>query len=209
MASTVNGSDNTVNWLSISSGIAGLLEGTANPTSCPLPINGAVIQPTQAVDAVLKICDTTNGLTLTGLQVYQGGEDSVNCQNQAHDIHLAGDFALGTVPGLQAFTIKGGCYDVTISGVVHQHGTYSTVTIGEWSDQFQGTTHDVDLSGLTMSDGTPIIVVMAQSDNVKLPPGAKVLFWASLELKAYVTFKGLVRDVLRIPVGTPGPSWLP
>ncbi len=208
MASTLTNSDKQLNYLSVSNGIAGLWEGGPNATSCPLPVNSQVIQPTGPCDATLKICDSTNGLTLAGIQVYQGLQDSVNLQNQAHDITLAGDFALGSTPGLQAFTIKGGCYNVTISGVIHQHGTYADVTIGEWSDQFQGPTHDLDLTGLKMADGSPIKVVMAQSSGVKLPASPTVLFWKSVELKAYVWFKGLVRRILRIPAGTSGPSWL-
>lgn len=208
MASTLTNSDHQLNYLSISSGIAGLWEGGPDAQPCPLPVDGQIIQPTNICDASLKICDSTQGLTLTGIQVYQGLMDSLNCQNQAHDLVLQGDFALGDSPGLQALTIKGGCYNIKISGVIHQAGTYSDCTINEWSDQCLTPAHDIDLTGLTMSNGQSVRIVAANLTNVKLPLGAKILLFKSLELKVYVWIKGLVRKILHIPVGVSGPSWL-
>jgi hypothetical protein len=147
-------------------------------------------------------------MTLSGIQVYQGDQDSVNLQNLAHNISLQGDFALGTTSGLQAFTIKGGVYNIAINGVIHQHGSYCDVCVGEWSDQSYNDTSNVVVN-LTATDGKVVKVIARYGCGLTLQGACKRDIIGSIELTAYWWIKWLARKVTGVKVGTSGPSWLP
>lgn len=222
---TLDGTDIQQNLISISSGIASFGAGGSNPQWIPTLPSPLIIDPSHlfiplpsgysdsptGYDASLKVSDNTSNLTITGAWVCQGYEDSLNLNDHASSNHLAGDWSTTGAPGLRVITVKGGSSSNVIAGVIHQHGTSEDVKVGDWSDQSYDTSSINDLSGLSMSDSSPITIVLGRAAGTILPPKAKVLFWKSLGLKAYWWAKWLSRSIpgFRIPVGTPGPSWLP
>lgn len=223
--STLNGSDTQQNCVSISSGIASFGAGGPNPQWIPTLPYPLVINPAAlfiplpsgystspaAYDAMLKVSDNTSNLTLTGVSVAQGYQDSLNLNNHASSNHIAGDFAVSGPAGLRVITVKGGSSNNVIAGVIHQHGISEDLKIGDWSDQSYGLSTSNDLSGLKMADGSPVTVVIGRATGTKLPGNCKILLWSSLGLKAYFWFKWAVRQIppWRTPVGTVGPNWLP
>lgn len=222
--STLAGNDTQSNAVSISSGIASFGAGGPNPQWIPTLPSPLVINPAAlfiplpsgyttnpaSYDAILKVSDNTNDLTLASVSLAQGFEDSLNLNNHACGNHIQGDFAVSGPAGLRVITIKGGSSSNVIAGVIHQHGTSEDVKLGDWSDETYDSSTSNDLSGLTMADGSPVTVVVGRATGTKLPAKVKVLFWKSLLLKGYWWFKWTVRHTppWRTPVGTPGPSWL-
>lgn len=224
-ATTVTGTDSQLNAFSATPGGCGVGIGGPNPISLPanaFPADGiydpsnpkAQLQlganPTTpaSYDAILKLADGLTGQTLIGVRVAQGHEDSVNLQNGATSLTVKGDFSVSGPAGLRVVTIKGGSSHNVIAGVIHQAGTTGTIRLGDWSDQNYGVSTANDLSGLSMADGSKVSVVLGHTSGTVLGSNCKVDWVASIELKAYWLFKRLVRIVLRVPLGTSGPSWL-
>lgn len=226
---TQNGTDVQQNLISISSGICSFGEGGPAPFNLPGLPTPLVIDPAnlwfllptgyttnpQTYDASLKIGDNTKGWTLTGISVVQGFQDSLNLNNGASSNHIAGDIAVGTVPGLRAITIKGGSCNNTVTCSIHQAGTSETIKLGDWSDQSYASSTGNDLSGTVMSDGSKVSVVIGRASSNKLPANHQILWLDSAGLICYWWFKRLVRLIPYvngtkgiIPLGTPGPSWL-
>lgn len=221
--STLNGTDIQSNAVSISSGIVSFGAGGVNPQWIPILPSPLIIDPAAlfiplpsgysvnpaTYDAILKVSDNTSNLTLTGVSVAQGYQDSLNLNNHASSNHIVGDFAMSGPAGLRVITIKGGSSNNVIAGVIHQAGTSETVKLGDWSDQSYDLSTNNDLSGLVMADGSPVTVAVGRATSTKLPANCKVLWVTSIELKLYWWVKWLARKITGIKVGQIGPSWLP
>jgi hypothetical protein len=223
MSDTVTGTDAQFNFFSVTPGGSGI--GSGGPNPMPLPAGTwpkeQIFDPSFAYtdltvapnptspasyDSILKIADGA-AVSAENIEVAQGHEDALNIQNQSGPVSLRGNFGYGRAPGLRIIAIKGGCHDIVLQGTIYQRGTRTDVEIGDWSDQSIAPSVNIDASGLIAFDGKPVRVVIARGRKVKL--GANKRDWLlSLETLAYWWFKRAVRAVLRIPVGTSGPSWL-
>jgi hypothetical protein len=210
MATTVTGTDTQFNYFSISGGKMAIGDGGPDPVQVAALPSPAYFQPANpgAYDAILKISDGTAGLAISGASISQGHEDSLNLNNAASDITVAGGFSSQGNPGLRVITVKGGCKNVTISGTIHQHGTDADVVLGDWSDENAAASSVVNLSGLYMVDESRVSVIVGHCAWPKLGPQLKVDWAGTVKIKAYWWFKRAVRAVLRIPIGQSGPTWL-
>ncbi len=177
-----------LNYLSCSKGVWQAYAGTDHAeAAAPLPSYGGVVRPMvpSEWDAVLKIADGTSGLNLTGLEVAQGRENSIDCNSLVHDCSFEGDFGVDGGEGQQVITTKGGCYRVRYAGVVHSSGNIADVVCAAWSDQSHALTTDIDYSGLTHVSGRPLTFVLSRCRRVKLPPRALVLWPKSVGYELY------------------------
>lgn len=153
------------------------------------------------------------GIKLSDVNFSQGRENSVDINNGANNIELSGHFGRLDINNSEAFipdqviTIKGGSKNVIVRGIIHSHGDRCEIQIGNWSDQSYDNSTNITLD-LTSSDGKPVIVQVGHAKNVTLLGDCKLDKWGSLKLKAYWWLKRIVRAVMRIPVGTKGPSWM-
>lgn len=174
------------NLLSCSEGIWQAYSGTpdAEPAD-PLYDGGEVgtARP-QDWDAILKVSRTPS-LRLARLQVQQGRENALDCNNRCSDCVLDGDWGVGGGLGDQVITTKGGCQRMTYSGTVHSEGRNGHIVCGQWSDQSHDLSTDIDYSQLRHVTGKPLTFVLVRCARVKLPPGGKVLWVRSLLNRAY------------------------
>ena len=205
---TLNGTDTQQNYFSLSAVVCTIGAGGPDPAQTTLPSPLVFDPPSpQSYDAILKIGDGAGGFNWSGLKVAQGYQDSVNLNNDAHDISLSGDFAVDGGSGLRVITIKGGSTGIKISGTIHTASGKIYVKLGDWSDQTYDISKGVDLTGLFSANGQPVYVILGHVSNVTLGT-CKVDWIKSVELKCYFWFKWAVRKLMRIPVGTSGPKWL-
>ena len=179
------------NFISCSEGIWQKYAGTDVAEPCaPLQSHGGRVDTATPGDwdAMLKVSHTT-GLTLTGLEVAQGRENSLDLNNRCSDISLEGDWGWGDSgvgTGDQVITVKGGCQRIAISGAVFSRGKNAAVVIGAWSDQSHDCSTDLDFTGLRSAHADqPLTFILARCKRVKLPEGAKVLRWKSLGYSCY------------------------
>lgn len=159
---------------------------------------------------ILKTSGNINPISFDGAVIGQGHENSIDINNRCHDItHTNATIGVNGPNGDQVITLKGGSRNIKISGIVHSRGTRQKVDvdIGNWSDQSYDNTQGVTFD-LKHVDGKPINVRIGRAVNVTLLGDCKKMVFASLLLKCYWWFKWAVRKVLKIPVGTKGPSWL-
>lgn len=175
------------NYFSISAGTYQWYAGTPKAQPADYAPDPFVLLPEspQSWDAIAKLCDGTSGIHLNGVQIAQGRENALDLNNGAHDIALVGEYGVGGGQGDQVITVKGGCHDIVIHGVIHSAGRTAHVTIGSWSDQCHEQSHHLDFSHLTHSGPGPLTFVLARCHHVKLPEGAKVLRLKSLGLSCY------------------------
>ncbi len=176
------------NYLSWSGDTLQWYLGTDHPEPCPR-------LPMQVFPSDLTEWDSTLKVSINpDVHIYVEGIAAAQCRENALDInHSHGVtfkralFGRRGEVGEQVITIKGGSTGVVLSGTIGSKGTNATVVLGQWSDQSTAASRDIDLSGLSTLDGSPITVIMVRVDRktVKLPPGAKVLFWKSLGYTAY------------------------
>lgn len=186
------------NWLSWSGDTLQLYLGTDHPEICPrVPAQAIPPDPTEW-DSALKISLDA------GVHVYVENITAAQCRENVLDInHSHGVTFKNTIfgrsgeTGEQVITIKGGSSGIVLNGVIGSKGTNATVVIGQWSDQSTALSRDIDLTGLYTADGSPITVIMARADRktIKLPSGAKVLFWKSV---AYTIYWWLKRAAVAI-----------
>jgi len=155
-----------------------------------------------------------NNITGQNLKVAQCNENAVDI-DVSTNINISGDFGLPDKDGKigradQVITIKGGCSNISVSGVIHSQPTRGKahVSIGNWMDQDYRMNSNIYIN-LKQADGSPInySTGWVKPFSVKAN-GAKWMVVESLELKVYWVIKYLVRLVMRIPQGTKGPSWL-
>ncbi len=175
------------NYFSISNGTYQWYAGTDQAKPAEYPPAPFVLLPDspQSWDAIAKVCDGTHGVHLNEVQIAQGRENSVDLNNGAYDISIVGDFGVDGSEGDQCVTVKGGCHDVVIHGVIHSTGRSAAVVVGAWSDQCLDRSYNLDFSHLTHSGPGPLTFILARCYNVKLPEGAKILRWRSLGYSLY------------------------
>ncbi len=201
--STLRTSAADINYLSVSNGVWGLCEGSPYPTSLGGEPDWATFslcpeQP-RAFASILKICDTTHGLRLpapgTGLiRIAQAMENTADFNNGVLDVQLYAQFGWGGGFGDNVITIKGGCRDIKLWGVIYSHGREADVTIDAWSDQSDALCSGIDLSGLVRADGQPVTIILGRfgSKVAAYPASYQVLFWKSLGYKVYHIAKSAV-----------------
>ena len=212
-AQTVSGTDVQQNFLSCSNGQWGLCDGTPQQKNLDaMPdLSGAFLLPLnpKRFDAIFKISDGTTGLTLDGLRVAQGAEDSLNVSCRCSGLRLGGLFGIGE-PGLRCITLKGGLSNVMfLDGTrLMSRGTQCDIKVGDWMDQTYDACTILDVSRIVHDDGKPIVIACNHRDQLGVGPNQQVKFWYSTGLTAYWYFKWAARKVARIPVGKPGPSFL-
>ncbi len=174
------------NYFSDSKGSLSLYAGTPCITGAQWPAGGQFLPPNPPqYGAILKISDGAPPVALGHVWCAWGYEDSLNFNNQVLSWVIDGDFGLSTAPGLRLVTIKGGSSYITVSGVLHGHGTSEDVKLGDWSDQSFSYSSHLDLSRLTEIDGSKVQVVIGHARHVTLGPQDHVQLWNSFWLDAY------------------------
>lgn len=100
----------------------------------------------------LKFSDAHNGDLYSA--VIQGGlEDCCDMNNGSSNLRLhCPDLRSG---GSQVFTIKGGCSDIWVSGIITVPGKVTDVDIDNYSDQSHAASKNISLN-LTRADGKPV-----------------------------------------------------
>ncbi len=176
------------NYLSWSGDTLQWFLGTDYPEPCPrVPKEVFPLDPMEW-DSALKVSINPD------VHVYVERIVAAQCRENVLDInHSHGVtfrralFGRRGEVGEQVITIKGGSSDIVLSGTIGSKGINAMVVLGQWSDQSTALSRDIDLSELRSLDGSPITVIMARVDRktVKLPPGARVLFWKSLVYTVY------------------------
>lgn len=192
------------NLYSVSNNGVQLYAGTDRAVNLtPLPVGSFVdctyinlLDKTESWDSLLKVCDGTVGLTFANIDARQGNENVIDCNARVRSCTFSGDFGQAGEVGDQVITTKGGCFGLTYAGKVFSKGRIADVVVGTWSDQSHDPSGNLDYSGLTRADNSPVRFVfgrvnspwraiIGKSKDIKLPPGAKVLFWRSLAEIAY------------------------
>ena len=163
--------------------------------SLPFPLHLLPEQP-KDYDAILKLSGRKETV-LCGLKVAQGKECAVDLNNTTRDCTLEGRFGVTGNEGEQVIKVKGGSHHIGFKGWVESRGRDCDLVLGEWSDQSTEPVHHIDLTMLRRKDGTPLTVVLGrvnnplrfilkgQSDDIGLPPGARILKWRSLQELTY------------------------
>lgn len=145
-----------------------------------------------------------------GIRSPQGLENALDI-NVCENVKLGGKFGGGIVEGDQVVTVKGGSKNIELSGLIAGHGNRSGVhiEIGNHSDQSTEPTKNVVLD-FDHEMGGPVYVSTGwvAPFSVKLHGKCKWAFVASMELKAYVFAKLIVRKILGIQIGVKGPAWI-
>jgi hypothetical protein len=182
-------SKHDANWFSVSNNTFQFFAGTdkvAQAEGIPNPPIFGSDAP-GAWDTYLKICDGTHDLKISGICAKQGMEGTVDFNNGAHHVALAGDFGWGGGSGDQVVTLKGGCHDISLAGVIYSRGNEADIVIDAWSDQSRELCYNIDLSNLTRADGQPITIILGRfgSTVAHYPPSHKVLWWKSIGYRAY------------------------
>ena len=141
-------------------------------------------------DTLLKICDNSHDIWLGQrelIQIAQGRENAVDLNNRAHNITLSAAFGVGGGRGDNVITIKGGCSQIRLSGIIYSTGNNADVVTDAWSDQSSDLVSGVLLSGLVRADGKPVTIILGRfgSKIDGYPISYKVLFWKSLGYRLY------------------------
>jgi len=156
--------------------------------------------------SILKLADSAV-ITLHCFAVEQGRECSVDVNNKVVAT-ISGQFG-NSVPntGNQIFSVKGGS-NVTIIGTLRGSGNRlnADILVDNWSDQDYGAS-TVDITNAVHETGRKLNVVYRIGSS-KVIGNCNKLLWPSIQLTVYFYIKLLARTILRIPVGTKGPSWL-
>jgi hypothetical protein len=180
------------NFFSISNGSYQWYAGTDSPEPAdgpPDPLHFLPEDP-QSWDAVLKICDETHDVWWGQrelVKIAQGRENAFDLNAKAHSITLAAEFGVGGGRGDNVVTIKGGCSQIRLSGIIYSTGNNADVVTDAWSDQSSDLVSGVLLSGLIRGDGKPVTIILGRfgSKIDGYPISYKVLFWKSLGYRLY------------------------
>lgn len=137
-----------------------------------------------------------------------GGKENACDANNESDVAIQGRLALlgGDQAGL---VVKGRSKFRTFNGFVTftpSALSKTDVLADDWSDQSQKAS-DIEMAA-TRTDNQPVRVVFGRWRRPKIHGPSKVVWGWTIGLHAYNIAKGLVRTVLRIPVGVKGPSWM-
>lgn len=170
-------------------------------------IDGQVYMPENPSQyaAILKVSHST-GIHGIALTVSNGQENSVDI-NVCKDMTLSGVYGLSGVTADQCITIKGGSESIYVAGVINCNGSRADVQIGDWSDQEDALSKNVTLD-LVRADGKPVKVQVGRATGIVLKGSCVRSWWSDFLLTAYWWIKLIVRKIMRIPIGTKGPSWL-
>lgn len=184
------------NFLSLNRNSAVWHAGTEAAWENPDPrpdLTNMSLCPAQPKDweTILK-CSGRYGDHFAGLSVAQGKENSLDINAVSNDLNLEGDWGLTGVEGEQIWTVKGGSYDIRVTGRGHSRGTRADLVVGLWSDQSATPSHDLDFSDLSHVNGRPLTVILCRVNqpwlawfgrapkDIQLPPNAQVLKLRSL-----------------------------
>lgn len=186
------------NYLSLNANSNVLYAGTDTPMGIPdadIPTTLVPIDPKEW-DAILK-CSGRKNTILTGLNVPQGKENSLDINNRCESLHLEGDWGIVGDEGEQVITIKGGSNIITVGGNIHSTGKRADICLGLWSDQSTEKSDAIWLRGLHHVSGRPLTVIKCRVGNhVYLPEGAKVL-----KLKSALALIGWWAKFFAVKVG--------
>lgn len=161
----------------------------------PLPPTLTLLPPDpKRWDSILKM--SGREWTNLSVRVAQGKENAIDVNNESAYCTVRGDIGVEGSEGEQVITVKGGSHDIVIAGTVHSRGTDCTVEVGAWSDQSTAPCYNLDFRHLANATGrpltfvfgrvkNPILAALGRADHIRLPDGAKVLFWASIAEQAY------------------------
>jgi len=183
--------------------------GSPNITQVPTPTdNSTAFLPTNPTSyaSILKLADRAN-ITLTNLVVDQGVECSVDVNNNV-TATISGVFGNSTLGiGNQIISVKGSS-NLFIQGTLKGSGNRlnADILVDNWSDQSYGGS-TVDLSAAKHETGRKLNVVYRIGYS-KITGDCNKLIFQSIGLTAYFFVKLFVRTVMRIKVGTKGPSWI-
>ena len=185
-----------INYLSISENQVEYFSGSDNPRPGTIPVP-PIINPAfpENYDAILKISNST-GIELYDVQIAQGRENTVDCNNHARNCIVKGFFGINAGSGDQVFTVKGGSHDLEFAGTILCNHKKADVVVGEWSDQSYNTSYNLDFSGLKTLNGAPVTFIFSRVNSpimaafgkpkdIKLPPNAKVRTLFSLAEQIY------------------------
>lgn len=137
-----------------------------------------------------------------------GGIENACDINNTSDVAIQGRLLL-TFGDQAGLVVKGGSKCRTFGGsVVFIPSALSEtdILVDDWSDQSQAAS-EVDLNA-TRADGHPVRVVFGRFRCPKIQGPSKIVWGWTVGLHAYNIAKGIVRKVMRIPVGVKGPSWM-
>jgi len=161
----------------------------------PVSIHDRTIQPENPSewDDILKMSNAW-AVTVLGCEINPMGgnrEDGVDINNHSRDILFRN--CRVTSGEKYAFTIKGGSRyitlrDITIKGPRGKEGV--DIDIGNYSDQSNAMTHDINLDNVNREDGEPVTIRIGRGCDVNITnSNVKVLVLQSFGLKVYVWAK--------------------
>jgi hypothetical protein len=101
--------------------------------------------------------------------VYGGTEDCADINNRCDNVRLHA--AEWRPQGQYAFTVKGGCRNITLAGDLFGHGKTVDVDLGNWSDQSNEPTTAVTID-LYSQDDRPVIIRVLNADKPMVIGGA-------------------------------------
>lgn len=159
-------------------------DGIPNPT---VFTPKAAEAPSYIWATMLKVCDGTHSVVLNDLHVAQGDENALDCNNGVADCQLVGAWGEGGGTGQQVITVKGGCRNLRIWGIIYSKGLNADYVQDAWADQSQELCSRIDLSALSRADGQPVTIILGRfgSSIEHYPASYRVLFWKSLGYKLY------------------------
>lgn len=172
--------------------------GTDHPEPCNRVPNDVYPNVPSDWDSALKVSGNTYAIHIDRIRAAQCRENVIDI-NHSHHVTIGGVFGRPGEVGEQVITIKGGSSDIILSGAIQSKGTNGTIVIGQWSDQSNDLARDIDLTGLYPVEGEVITVIFARADrkSVRLPKGAKVLWFKSLLFTAYWWAKWVYVKILK------------
>lgn len=169
----------------------------------PISISNRTIQPNNPSewDDILKFSNAW-AVTVTGCDINPMGgnrEDGVDINNHSRDLLFKN--CRVTAGDKYAFTIKGGSRyitlkDITIKGPRGKEGV--DIDIGNYSDQSNVMTHDINLDNVNRKDGEPVTIRIGRGCDVNVTnSNVKILVLQSMLLKLYVWAKFTITRLLR------------
>jgi len=177
------------NYFSVSNGTYQYFAGTDKVQSVDYPPSPLIFgtDANESWDTYVKVCDGTKGLQWAGLRAKQGNENSLDLNNRVENCQLAGDWGWGGGAGDQVITVKGGCHDISIGGVIWSRGNNADYVQDAWSDQSSDLCLGIDLGVLTRADGQPVTIILGRfgSKIAVYPPSYRVLWLKSWGYSLY------------------------
>lgn len=116
----------------------------------------------EGYDDAIKLTTKLENFDLEAGIVEGGSEDVVDINNESHhiDVSIAGWKSNGQYNA----TIKGGSHDIRLNGLIITHGKKVDVDLGNWSDQSDKKTYNIELA-LRSIGGRKIKVRVLKADK--------------------------------------------